>query len=178
MKKSLLVITLFILLATTPIFAATTDSFTVTANVTGIDVMKIATATYSGTTLATFNALTSFTSHTITGGGNQTSLNAWLTTLSNNRAGFKVTMKAEAMKSAVTGQGTAYINYTVTCNGKSVTTNNGTAVSAQDPVVTYNSLSQVTSTSNKISLSVNQTDFDKALAGSYTGTVTFTYTAN
>lgn len=104
--------------------------------------------------------------------------NAWLSTLSNNRAGFSVSMKASAMNSSLSGQADAYINYTVSCNTASVTTNNGTEGTATNPVVTYPALTSVTSTSNKISLSVNQTDFDKAVSGSYTGTVTFIYTAN
>lgn len=139
--------------------------------------MTISTVKYTGTTVATFDALSPYTTLTITSAGTQT-VNAWLSTLSNNRAGFSVNMKASAMKSSISGQADAFINYSVSCNTASVTTNNGTEVTAANPVVAYSSLSQVTSTSNKIALTVNQTDFDNAVAGSYTGTVTFIYTAN
>ena len=177
MKKILLLALLILLVSTSGLFAATTDNFTVTTVVGNVDLMTISTVKYTGTTVATFDALTAYTTLPITTGGVQT-VNAWLSTLSNNRAGFKVNMKATAMKSSISGQADAFINYTVSCNTASATTNNGTEITASNPVVTYSSLSAVTSTSNKIALTVNQTDFDKAVAGSYTGTVTFVYTAN
>ncbi len=177
MKKTLLLAVLISLITTLGLFAATTDSFTVTTVVGNVDLMTISTTQYSGTTVSTFDSLTPYTALAITGGGTQ-SFNAWLSTLSNNRAGFRVNMKASAMKSSISGQSDAFINYTVSCNTASVTTNNAAEVTATNPVVTFPSLSEVTSTSNKISLSVNQTDFDKAVSGSYTGTVTFIYTAN
>ncbi|MGB4406605.1 MAG: hypothetical protein WBI82_07080 [Sphaerochaeta sp.] len=177
MKKPLLLAVLIVLISTTALFATTTDNFTVTTIVGNVDLMTISNAAYSGTTVTSFDALTPYTELPISSGGTQT-INAWLSTLSNNRAGFRVNMKASAMTSSISGQADAYINYTVSCNTASVTTNNGSEVTAANPVVTFPSLSEVTSTSNKISLSVSQTDFDKALSGSYTGTVTFTYTAN
>ena len=177
MKKKLLLALLILLITTSSLFAVTTDNFTVTTVVGNVDLMTISTAKYTGTTVATFDALTAYTTLPISSGGLQT-VNAWLSTLSNNRAGFRVNMKASAMKSSISGQADAYINYTVTCNTASATTNNGTEVTASNPVVIYPSLSAVTSTSNKISLTVSQTDFDNAVSGSYTGTVTFIYTAN
>ena len=175
MKKLLLLTVLILLLATLGLFAATTDTFTVTTVINTVDMMTISTAKYTGTTVASFDNLTAYTTLAVSGGGVQT-VNAWLSTLSNNRAGFKVTLKATAMKSP--GQTDAFINYTVSCNTASVTTNNGIEMTATNPVVNYPALTAVTSTSNKISLTVNQTDFDKAVSGSYTGTVTFIYTAN
>ncbi len=177
MRKTLLLAALILLIPTSALLAATTDTFTVTTVVGNVDLMTISTSNYTGTTVTTFDALTPYTTLSITSGGTQT-VNAWLSTLSNNRSGFSVSMKASAMKSSISGQADAFINYTVSCNTASVTTNNGTEITAANPVVTYPSLSQVTSTSNQISLSVNQNDFDKAVSGSYTGTVTFIYTAN
>jgi len=177
MKKILPLALLIVLITTSGLLAATTDNFTVTTVVGNVDLMKISTTLYTGTTVATFDALTPFTTLAITTGGTQT-VNAWLSTLSNNRAGFRVNMKASAMKSSISGQANAYINYTVSCNTASATTNNAAEVTATNPVVTYAALTAVTTTSNKVSLTVNQTDFDKALSGSYTGTVTFIYTAN
>lgn len=176
MKKKLL-LALILVITTFGLFAATTDNFTVTTVVGNVDLMTISTAKYTGTTVSTFDNLTAYTTLPITSGGTQT-VNAWLSTLSNNRAGFSVNMKASAMKSSISGQADAFINYTVSCNTASVTTSNGTEVTATNPVVAYSSLSQVTSTSNKIALTINQADFDKAVSGSYTGTVTFIYTAN
>ncbi|MDT4762582.1 hypothetical protein [Sphaerochaeta sp. PS] len=177
MKKTLITALLIVLLSSTGLFAAVSDNFNVTTVVANVDLMTISTTQFTGTTVAAFEALVPFTTLAISGGGAQT-FNAWLSTLSNNRAGFKVTMKATAMKSSIAGQADAFINYTVTCNSKSVTTNDAAEVTATSPILTYPSLSLVTKTSNKISLTVIQTDFDKALSGSYTGTVTFIYTAN
>jgi len=177
MKKNLILALLIILVTTTGLFAATTDNFTVTTVVGTVDLMRISTLKYTGNTIDTFEDLTAFTTLTISGGGVQT-VNAWLSTLSNNRSGFNVSLKATAMKSSISGQANAYINYTVSCNTASVTTNDGAEVTAASHVVSFPSLSAVTSTSNRVALTVSQTDFNKALSGSYTGTVTFTYTAN
>ena len=176
MKKILLAL-LILIITTSGLFAATTDNFTVTTVVGTVDLMTISTAKYTGTTVDTFDDLAAFTTLPISDGGVQT-VNAWLSTLSNNRAGFNVTMKASAMKSSISGQADAFINYSVSCNTASVTTNNAAVVAATNPVVSFSELTAVTSTSNKIALTVNQADFDKALSGSYTGIVTFTYTAN
>lgn len=178
MKKTLLLAVLLLLITTTGMFAATTDNFTVTTVVGNTDLMTVSTTLFNGTTVASFEGLTAFTTLGITKGGAPANFDAWLSTLSNNRAGYKVAMKATAMTSSISGQTDAYINYTVSCGGASLTTNNGTEVTATGKVVSFPSLSQVTSTSNKIALSVNQNDFDKAVSGSYTGKVTFIYTAN
>lgn len=177
MKKILLHVLLILLITTSSLSAVTTDNFTVTTAVGTVDLMTISTLKYTGTTTTTFDNLIPYTTLPISSGGLQT-VNAWLSTLSNNRAGFRVNMKASAMTSSISGQANAYINYTVTCNTASATTNNATEVTAANPVVSFSSLSAVTSTSNKIALTVNQADFDKAVSGSYTGTVTFMYTAN
>ena len=177
MKKIQLLAALFLLITTYSLSSAATDSFIVSTVVETVDMMTISTSKYTGTAVNTFESLDPFTNLSIANGGAQT-FDAWLSTLSNNRAGFKVSLKASAMKSAISGQADAYINYTVSCNTASVTTNDATEVTAPDLVVDFSSLSAVTSTSNKIALSVNQTDFDKAVSGSYTGTVTFIYAAN
>ncbi|MBI9095434.1 MAG: hypothetical protein JEY71_11175 [Sphaerochaeta sp.] len=177
MKKTLLLAVLIVLISTSGLFATTTDNFNVTTVVAILDLMTVSTTQYTGSTVTSFDNLYPFTTLAISAGGAQT-FEAWLSTLSNNRAGFRVNMKASAMKSSISGQADAYINYKVGCNTAFVATNNGSEVTAPNPVVTFPSLSEVTSTSNRINLSVSQTDFDKALSGFYTGTVTFIYTAN
>lgn len=79
-------------------------------------------------------------------------------------------MSATAMKSTITGQADSYINYTVTVNTKSVTTNKGTAVAPVD-VITVNSLTGLAVQSHQIALTVDQTTFDTAVQGSYTVSV-------
>jgi hypothetical protein len=98
--------------------------------------------------------------------------------MSNNRAGYKVTMTATAMKSTLQDQADAYINYTVTVNSKTITTTDATSNPASQDVITVASLAGLSSQSHAITLSVDQTSFEAAVQGSYTGTVTFTYTAN
>ena len=179
MKKKLLLALLILLITTSGLFAATTDNFTVTTVVGKLDLMRISTVKYTGKDLSVFNSLTDFGTLTIPSSGvTPPSFSAWLSTLSNNRAGFSVSMKATAMKSSISGQADAYINYTVSCGNASLQTNNGTEVTAANTVVAYGALTEVTSTSNKIALTVNQTNFTQAVSGTYTGTVTFMYTAN
>lgn len=86
-------------------------------------------------------------------------------------------MSATAMASAVTGQATAYIDYTVTVNGQSITTDGATIVTPVD-VITVPSMAGLGSQSHKLSINVDQAKFDAAVEGTYTGTVTFVYTTN
>jgi len=176
MKKILLLAALILLTTTYSLFSATTDNFVVTTEVGKVDLMTVSKTLYTGTTVASFEALIPFTTLAINSGGAQT-FNAWLSTLSNNRAGFKVSLQASAMKSTI-GQADAFINYTVSCGGASVLTSNAATVTSTGYVVAFPGLTTVTKTSSKISLTINQTDFDKAVSGSYIGTVTFVYEAN
>jgi len=179
MKKNIVAVLLVIALSTVFIFAATNPpatSFDVSTNVSGINKMKITTAAFTGTTSSSFDSATAYTGPlAVTAAGSQT-FSAYLSTMSNNRVGYKVTMGATAMSSTVSSA-TAYINYTVSVNNKSLTTNNGTTVAPVE-VITVASLTGLASQSHQIALSVDATSFDAAVEGSYTGTVTFTYTAN
>ena len=151
-------------------------SFNVTTIVEGINKLKVTTTDVTDNP-AQFDAADVFTSLSITSAGEQT-FDAYLSTLSNNRQGYKVTMTATAMFSVGGfGELSSYINYTVSANGASVTTNGSTAVPAIN-VIDESMIFDLTSLSYKISLSVDQASFDSAVQGSYTGTVTFNYTAN
>ncbi len=149
-------------------------SFDVTTNVAGINRLKITTAAFSGNP-SQFDAADAFTSLVIESAGAQT-FSAYLSTLSNNRQGYTVSMGATAMTSEVSGQATSYINYTVSANGSSVATNGATAVPAVT-VIDQGPLAGLSSQSHQIALSVDQESFDAAVQGSYTGTVTFEYAA-
>ena len=175
--KKFTTLLIILTLVTVGIFAVDNASFDITTTVAGINAMKITAAKFTGTTEA---ALTSadgvVTPYSVTAAGEQSNFSGWLSTISNNRKGYKVTMSATAMTSA-TGQSTSYINYTVAAGGKSITTNGATAVPAVT-VVDKTSLTALTADSTQITLSVDSTTFNAAVEGSYTGTVTFTYTAN
>lgn len=176
--KKFTTLLIILTLVTVGIFAVDNASFDITTTVAGINAMKITAAEFSGTTAAALSSATGVTTpYNVSASGAQSGFNGWLSTISNNRKGYKVTMSATAMTSAVTGQSTSYINYTVAAGGKSITTNGATAVPAVT-VVDKTSLTALTANSAKITLSVDSTTFNAAVEGSYTGTVTFTYTAN
>jgi len=178
MKKIIVIATLVLALTSVALVAdPITSTFDVQTTIQGINKMKITTAKYTSTVPANFDSATAFQGPLgITTSGTQT-FNAWLSTMSNNRKGYTVSMSATAMKSSITGQADSYINYTVTVNNKSITTNKATPVQAVD-VITINSLSTLGVQSHKIALSVDQGTFDAAVQGQYSGTVTFTYTSN
>ena len=179
MKKNIIAVLLVIALSTAAAFAATNppaSSFDVQTSVSGINKMKITAAAFSGTTPSSFDSATAYAGPLgVTASGAQT-FSAYLSTMSNNRVGYKVTMGATAMSSTVSSA-TAYINYTVGVNSKSLTTAGATVVTPVE-VITVSSLTGLASQSHAISLSVDSVSFDAAVEGSYSGTVTFTYTAN
>jgi len=175
MKKTIIATLLILALTTTALFAVT-DNFNVTTTVAEVGLIKITTASIGTThSVSAFNALTDFTTLAINSSGSQ-DFTAYMTTLSNKRSGYTVKMVASAMTSTV-GSATSYIDYTVGCNSLTATTNGATG-SSEITVLTVPSLSAITGSSKAITLSVDATTFEAAVAGSYTGTVTFTYTAN
>lgn len=178
MKKNLIVTILLFSFVLAGAFAVTSDSFDVTTAVSGINQMKLTASAFpSNGTPASFTSATAYAGTlAVTTSGTQ-SFSAYLSTISNNRKGYSVTMSATALKSTLATAADAYINYTVSCNTQSVTTNGATATSAVT-VVNVPSLSSLASQSHQIGLSVDSTSFDAAVEGSYSGTVTFTYTAN
>lgn len=177
MKKTIAIL-MILVLAGVGLFAAATDNFTVTTDVAPIDKMTVSTVEFTGTDESTFDNLTAYTNFAVTTQAGTKTGTGWLSTLSNNRKGYQVTMKATAMTSTEISPA-AYINYEVECNAVTLTTNNGTTVTAATPVVNITSpVTAIGSTSNEISVTVNAAQYAAAVAGSYTGTVTFTYTAN
>lgn len=174
MKKILLATLLLLLLASTNSFAATTDNFTVTTTVAEIGLMKITTASIgTNNTLTAYNGLTDFTNYGVSGSGAKGTV-AYLTTLSNKRTGYNVTMSASAMTSP--GTPITYIKYTVTCNGVQLAPSGATALGPVG-VLTVSNLSSITGSSKAITLTIDPTTYDAAASGTYTGTVTFTFTA-
>jgi hypothetical protein len=186
MKKNLVALLLVLAVVSVGVFAAPTNpdpaSFNVTTTVTGINLMKITKAQYnpSNPNPTNFGSAEAYGgTHSVSAGGTQV-INAWISTLSNSRKGYKVTMGATAMKSSLEGASDTYINYTVKVdnnNDKKITTNNATLVTPVT-VIQHDSLQGPTATSLQISLEVNEGEFNTAVEGVYTGTVTFTYSAN
>lgn len=186
MKKTIMIL-LVLVLAAAGLFAAvdsTPKSFEVSTNIQGINKMIVSTSQFSGNSPGTFDDLAAYAGLTIGGSGTAVTtdgvyvLPAYLSTISNNRKGYTVTMGATAMKSEVAVAGVhTYINYAVSCNTKSVSTNGASTVTAV-PVFEVGTQAGISSKSEQITISVNKSEFDAAVDGAYTGTVTFTYTAN
>ena len=154
------------------------DSFDVDTEVEGVNKMKITASEYTSTDPDAIETAPAFGSLNVQSAGPQQNVSAWLSTMSNNPAGYTVSMSATAMKSSITEQTDAYINYTVTVNGASITTNNTTSNPESVEVISKTKLTALTVVSRQITLSVDKTTFDSALEGSYAGTVTFTFAAN
>ncbi|MDT4763276.1 hypothetical protein [Sphaerochaeta sp. PS] len=173
MKKTIIATLLILIIASASIFASD-DSFTVTTTVSEKGQMKVSSAAMVGNTAAAYATAGDFTTKNITASGAQT-IAAWVTTLSNKRTGYTLTMGATAMTNTE-GVTPSYINYTVGCNSQVVTTNGGTAVAAV-LIDTVTGLTGLTGKSMPISLTVDSTTFDAAVSGLHTGTVTFTFTA-
>jgi len=104
---------------------------------------------------------------------------AYISTMSNYRKGFQVDMKVEAMKSTLEGINN-YINYTVmldTDEGTETTTNDGTPVQLNKVIDNTAGFSTLTFNSRLVKVKINKDQFDNAVQGEYTGTVTFSWTS-
>ena len=178
MKKNLIVL-LVIALVSVGLFAANPgpSTFDVTTTVEGINEMKLTQAEFTGTTKSALTALDAYTGPLEVSAYGPQSFTAYISTLSNSRVGYKVTMSETAMADAA-----AKIHYTVTANGESVDTSgaeNGPGSNAKVIIDTLTSgMTGVASQSHLITLSVDQTSFEAAVEGEYSGTVTFTWTAS
>lgn len=153
---------------------AVTDTFNVTTTVADIGFIKITEAASTVATATAFNALDAYGDLAISSSGAQT-FTAYMSTLSNSRSGYTVTMGATSMVSTGT-PADSYIDYTVTVNSVSLTTTGATGVPAVN-ILTIPSLAGIATETHAIALSIDATTFDAAVSGSYTGTVTFTYAA-
>lgn len=173
MKKTFITILLVILFVAAPMFAVT-DSFNVTTTVADVGLIKVTEAASTVATVTAFNALTAYGDLAISTSGSQT-FDAYMSTLSNSRSGYTVTMDATSMVS--TGSpANSYIDYTVTVNSVGLTTTGATPV-AGVTILTVASLAAIATETHAVSLSIDSTTFDAAVSGSYSGTVTFTYAA-
>ena len=173
MKKTFITILLVLLFVATPMFAVT-DSLNVTTTVADVGLIKVTEASSTTATVAAFNALTAYGDLAISTSGSQT-FTAYMSTISNSRSGYTVSMNATSMLSSVSSVD-SYIDYTVTVNTVGLTTTGATAVTGVT-VLTVGSLAAIATQSHAVALSIDATTFDAAVSGTYTGTVTFTYAA-
>ncbi len=175
MRRTCIALLVILFIAWPPILADPVDDcFAVEAEICLIGYMKVSSSAIAGHTLTAYNNSGEFTTLAITTSGDQ-DFSAYMTTLCNSRTGYEVYMTATAMASGEEGS-TSYIDYTVGCNNVSITTN-GAAIIEPVRIVNRNHMNKLRGNSKRISLSVDPTTFDAAVAGEYTGTVTFTFTA-
>ena len=178
MKKNIVAVLLVIALSTFAVYAVDDASFQVETSVTGINKMKITDALFPANgTPSSFDSADVFVGPLEVETYGSQSFTAYLSTMSNNRGGYTVTMDATAMKSTETDEADAYINYTVTVNSVSLETN-GAADLTPVTIIDEDSLAGRASQSHQIFLTVDQITFEAAVEGTYQGTVTFNYTAN
>ncbi len=177
MRKNLIITLLLAILVTFSLAANDPSaSFSVSASIGAINEMKISNAVV--TTESFKSSTTTFSGPVaIVGSGEGANMDssgnvtfaAYISTLSNNRSGYSVSMSATPL----TSDG-ATINYTVTVNNVPYATKtNTTAV----PVLTVSSLSALDAKSLPIAVRVVRSEYDSAVQGTYEGTVTFEYIA-
>ena len=175
MKKIFITIFLVILLGSATLFAVT-DTFDVTTTVAALGKIMVTEETVgiAPFTETAFDALDAYGDLAISSSGSQT-FTAYMSTISNSRSGYTVTMGATSMISPGS-PADSYIDYTVSVNSVDLTTTGATAVS-DVTVLTVGSLAGIAAQSHAIALSIDATTFAAAVSGTYTGTVTFTYAA-
>lgn len=190
MKKNLVALLLVLAVVSVGVFAENPNvdtaakTFEVETVVKGINMMKVSSAKYEAdpATPASFHLLDSAPKYSVTAGGSQNLGNpiAWISTISNSRAGYQVKMTATAMKSSIEAVD-AYINYTVTVDGDAVNKQiitDDTDIHDLSSAVTVidtktGGLAGLNAVSLGITMNVNADDFAKAVEGTYTGEIKF-----
>jgi hypothetical protein len=164
------------LITSVSLFAVEDANLNLSTTISGINYMKLTEAEFNPTTPSTSlytQAEANATTETISSSA-ATGTIAWLSILTNKRTGFTVTLSATPLKSSTNSSNTYTIDYKVTCGTASVYTN-GTAGT---PTITVSSITGLSAFSYAVSADLDDAQYDAALEDTYTGTVTFTYTAN
>ena len=178
MKKNLIAL-LIVALVSVGLFAdPITSTFNVKTSVKSINEMKLTVAALASPYPTTLENETGFSAPVvINSSGVTVAFTAYISALSNNQAGFTVTMSATPMSTTSTTNGNPHlIDYTVDAGGITYKTR-----STIDPVTvideTTDGLTALTGVSKALSISVDTATFNAAIEDNYEGTVTFTYTA-
>ncbi len=177
MRKNLIITLLLAILVTFSLAADDPSAaFSVTTSISAINEMKIPNAVV---TTETFKSSSTTFSGTvaIVGSGEganmdssgNVSFTAYISTLSNNRGGYSINMSATPL----TNDG-ATINYTVTVNNITFATKSETNPKT---ILTVEGLSELDTESLPIAVKVVRSEYDSAVQGTYTGSVTFEYVA-
>jgi hypothetical protein len=181
MKKNIIATLLVLAISSIAIFAANaTGQFDVVTSVGGIHEIKLVTVGTTGpTTKAGFDGLTADNSDFTVDDNNYSTVQTvrQLISMSNNRNGYYMTLSATAM-GADLGTEFAYINYEVVAGGATVTTNDATEVDSVTNIYDSGTLSGMDFYSTNVTVEVNAEEYENAVTGSYSGTITFNLFAN
>jgi hypothetical protein len=185
MKKNIIATLLVLAISMVGIFAVVatgaTGEFDVVTNVGGIHEIKlVAVGTAVPTNKGGFDGLPADNSDFTVTDTNYSSVQTvrQLISMSNNRNGYYMTLSATAMKTDLGSSESAYINYDVTAGGASLTTNGATSVDAAANIYESGSLTGMNFYSTDVTVKVKAEEYENAVTGSYSGTITFNLFAN
>ena len=185
MRKNLIIMLLLTIALTLPITAAEPPSaaFTVSASISAINDMKVSNDVV---TTETFGSTSTSFSETVAiiGSGEGANMDgdgyidftAYISAISNNRGGYTIRMSATPLTSAGTPPATINYKVSVLNTATSTSVSYDTKSNTTDvEVINVGSLSALDVKSLPISVQLYRSEYDSAVAGTYTGTVTFHY---
>lgn len=181
-SKNLIVFTLILTTLAAALFATNpTESFVVETQVLGKHGLKLAAVTgfNAPTTVSAFNGITADTSKFIVNDNNYNAQQTVrkLVAYCNSEAGYDIKLSALAMKSGAATP--TYIKFTVTAGDATVTTTgDGVETVAANKVIDKTSLSNIDFYNTDVKITVNATDYENAVTGTYSGTIKFELTSH
>lgn len=181
-SKNLIVFTLILTTLAAALFATNpTESFVVETQVLGKHGLKLAAVTgfNAPTTVSAFNGITADTSKFIVNDNNYNAQQTVrkLVAYCNSVSGYDIALSALAMKSAAATP--TYIKFTVTAGDATVTTTgDGVETVAANKVIDKTSLSNIDFYDTDVKITVNATDYENAVTGTYSGTIKFELTSH
>lgn len=184
MKKNLIALLLVLAVVTAGVFAAnegsdTSASFDVKTTVGSYNLVSVTSAKFEGSTLESWNTFlpNNAISQAVAISGNTL---AYANVITNAKNGVNVYVTASKMASGTAGQegGNNYkVDYTVTVNGTSFATATETANKLFLAATASKATTSLFVGSYPVTAAVAETSFNNAPEDTYTGTITFTFSA-
>ena len=184
MRKNLIITLLLTIALSLPIAAETPSAaFNISTSISAINDMKITSSEVDEETFSDSGNTFSGSVAIIGSGTDQNmdndgyvSFTAYISAISNNPGGYTIKMSATPLTSP--GTPPATINYIVSVVDASTSTSVSYDTTNNPPaadVITAESLNELNVESLPISVKVYRSEYDSAVQGTYTGTVTFNY---
>ncbi|WP_320128307.1 hypothetical protein [uncultured Sphaerochaeta sp.] len=175
MKKNIIALIAIALIATAGLFATDSKTLDLNTHISGINLMSLSSVQLTTSTVTAYNtALASPVSTATLNSSAASGTLAYLNILSNKRTGFTVTVTATHL--AGTNGNPYTIDYSVTAGSASYDTSASTHTG--NTLAPSANLTGLTAFSYAVSADLNDSQYAAALEDTYTGTVTFTYTAS